>query len=964
MEEASESFHLTAIDDTKPIDLSQLTIKDLDSGEEYLVGVQEPSRSRLNRFLSRFSRDFRSSEQKGNPATLKNHNKTSRLKDLMSWRGKKKEKQELFTHDEETHEETPTFPTELMNNEEEEISPECFNEIDDNDDSSFPMLGVKISYLIRFLSLYHRNGELTGKTSADINEMIIKPLTSSRQCSMCDLLESIDDPDVDIATVYIIHAWNSPFVDVMKALFDHLNVESDAVVDGSSRKEFVIWFDLFSINQHQSPQNRLSSTGNSLTSNWYTNTLKKAIGFFQHSILILDSWKNSIPLTRTWCLWELYCTFQTNAIFKIAMSKSHYEDFRQQIIEHGDGNILQDMFGSIHSQDSEMTQKEEKEVLYEVITSSVGFSSLNEFLFVHLSEWFIHLVNKNVMIAETDNSDNKVNDIVPLSSEVKQIDIPSSLYGWIDFTAEEQYLEFTKDFFPTTKLDLVIPMPLEKPQILNKLPPGIIFLRPIFHEHSVSKGLNLTHDWMTVSREDLNEQDSVVLASYQWAQRPYNKWSLNGKEGIASNSVFNVLKFCWMQGLTVWIDCLSIPLSGHDLATAFSYMGHLYICFPVVSQLLWTTRGWAQYLRRGWIQQETLLSRLIIPKEDKQCCFALRHSDIFGQGDDQNHSFTEILAYHRKGTLGFDDNNEPYILITKLGSVSSDNLNKLLTSSPTDRNYLQGRLSQEYQQAIFEVEENRLTGIFGAFAALFDLSLSMQLLSAMFKNDKTPHYMFDSVAITHTSGIVSSTPIKLCTTAMGATVEFAKGNNREFNSFFQCVIYAYWSASNNAVTVVISRLFFTNESKLECRCTQRLFASTESDSSTFREKIVPLLYSLFNYLPTSDNYSRMKTPDPSCSIEELSTVRDHAEGAFVGPLGSLIECMEDNPVIKENISKDSELMYYQMTGKILSEAMGHEPTGGATHILLDSVTKEPTYMYVDLTSFIVGVNEDLLVTVV
>jgi hypothetical protein len=71
----------------------------------------------------------------------------------------------------------------------------------------FPVLGVKISYLLRFLDLYNQNDALNGLTTTEVCEKIVKPLTLSSESSGCDLLASQQDADVGKANVFISHAW-------------------------------------------------------------------------------------------------------------------------------------------------------------------------------------------------------------------------------------------------------------------------------------------------------------------------------------------------------------------------------------------------------------------------------------------------------------------------------------------------------------------------------------------------------------------------------------------------------------------------------------------------------------------------------------------------------------------------------------------------------------------------------------
>jgi hypothetical protein len=74
-------------------------------------------------------------------------------------------------------------------------------------------------------------------TTTDVCESIVKPLTAASQCSYCDVLGSTSKP----AQVFISHAWKFKFLDVVDALLHHFRDSPDTI----------IWFDLFSNNQHK-----------------------------------------------------------------------------------------------------------------------------------------------------------------------------------------------------------------------------------------------------------------------------------------------------------------------------------------------------------------------------------------------------------------------------------------------------------------------------------------------------------------------------------------------------------------------------------------------------------------------------------------------------------------------------------------------------------------------------------------
>ena len=147
-------------------------------------------------------------------------------------------------------------------------------------------------------------------------EKFVKPATASGQSSYCELLSDRQHAAVGEAKVFISHAWKYEFLDVVDALTFHFKHEADIIV----------WFDLFSNNQHKAVD---------LTFDWWCNTFKSAIQQFGRTVIVLAPWDDPIPLTRGWCLFELYCTADTGSRFEVAMSASHQQRFLDDMAKDG-----------------------------------------------------------------------------------------------------------------------------------------------------------------------------------------------------------------------------------------------------------------------------------------------------------------------------------------------------------------------------------------------------------------------------------------------------------------------------------------------------------------------------------------------------------------------------------------------------------------------------------------------------
>lgn len=232
-----------------------------------------------------------------------------------------------------------------------------------NDDDSFPTVGLKVEFFKEFLEQVGVRHALKDFTTADVCEKYVKPFTQEYKCSYCQVLNAMNHPAVDVASVYVSHAWGSRFLDVMDTLLYHFRDDLNTVV----------WFDLFSMNQHKRTSEALGD-------------FLSAIQFFGRTVMVITAWAEPLPLTRTWCLWEIYCTISTGASFEIALDSSSRHDFIKLILK-GAKQEINRLRMMINVEKSQSKLIEDKERIFEAIRSSIGLGKLNELVFECIREW-------------------------------------------------------------------------------------------------------------------------------------------------------------------------------------------------------------------------------------------------------------------------------------------------------------------------------------------------------------------------------------------------------------------------------------------------------------------------------------------------------------------------------------------------------------------------------------------------
>jgi tetratricopeptide (TPR) repeat protein len=251
---------------------------------------------------------------------------------------------------------------------------------DEKETIPFPKYGIRLSYLIEFIERITGNdrSKLVGKTTDAVSREFVVPLTKEQACSYCELLLFQEHPAVGIATIFISHAWRFQFLDVVDALTGHFA--------RSKEKDPIIWFDLFSNNQNKASD---------LPFEWWCTTFKSAIAQFHHTVMVLAPWDNPVPLTRAWCLYELFCTLDTGSKFEIALSEEQRSLFFETMKLLGE-SALGGLLATIDCEKSTAFKLEDQQRILKAVKTTVGFNTVNSMIFKELRSWVLRVAQDEV----------------------------------------------------------------------------------------------------------------------------------------------------------------------------------------------------------------------------------------------------------------------------------------------------------------------------------------------------------------------------------------------------------------------------------------------------------------------------------------------------------------------------------------------------------------------------------------
>jgi hypothetical protein len=177
------------------------------------------------------------------------------------------------------------------------------------------------------------------------------------------------NPDaLGVPIAFISHSWKYKIKDLLDALINYFG------------RTACIWIDIFCNNQHKAPD---------LSFYWWSCTFRKAISSIGKTVMVFAPWNDPIPLTRGWCIWELYCTIdQEGCAFDVAMTPESESCFVTDM-DADPTKMINRMLATIDCEKIECCKIEDKNQIHDAIKSTIGFSEMNKRIFEVMRNWVI-----------------------------------------------------------------------------------------------------------------------------------------------------------------------------------------------------------------------------------------------------------------------------------------------------------------------------------------------------------------------------------------------------------------------------------------------------------------------------------------------------------------------------------------------------------------------------------------------
>ncbi|EGD76385.1 tetratricopeptide protein [Salpingoeca rosetta] len=216
----------------------------------------------------------------------------------------------------------------------------------------------------------------TEMTTEDACKQLVVPRTRQDNCAYVEQLRKQSPEHVNKATVFVSHAWRYKIADVLNVLLEF--AEEQAREDDGQPVFF--WFDLFMNNQNA------NVTAN-LPQEWWSTTFKESIANIGHVLLVLMPWRDPVPLTRAWCLWEIFCGISNEGTeVTIQLPNSEEQALENAIFD--DYEAVTDTLVRVQAERADAFNPHDKHMIFTAIESwAGGFGAVNQAVKDQLRAW-------------------------------------------------------------------------------------------------------------------------------------------------------------------------------------------------------------------------------------------------------------------------------------------------------------------------------------------------------------------------------------------------------------------------------------------------------------------------------------------------------------------------------------------------------------------------------------------------
>jgi tetratricopeptide (TPR) repeat protein len=245
-------------------------------------------------------------------------------------------------------------------------------------------LGIKYSHIEIVIELLGGRPALSEKSSAEVCERILMPLTAVSGLSLCR--QMCDSGLVDRANLFVSHVWDYKFLDVMDAIAKFVAFEYPGLP--MQETEAVIWFDMFSVSQHQPHNNSFD---------WWKYLTMHVVSEMDNLLMITLPWDKPATLTLPRRIMELLACKISQCHFVISTTEAETERMTTKFLETGVDSYL--MVQSEFDIYNSLVVDKDTDSLVEAVSKLLpdGFAVLDSMVLRAFDGWIVNCLKDKIV---------------------------------------------------------------------------------------------------------------------------------------------------------------------------------------------------------------------------------------------------------------------------------------------------------------------------------------------------------------------------------------------------------------------------------------------------------------------------------------------------------------------------------------------------------------------------------------
>lgn len=218
-------------------------------------------------------------------------------------------------------------------------------------------------------------------STEDVAEYVIKRACMTQQCTF---LELIDKPKKNVSKreyqgTFVSQARRCRFGDLVGALSYFFTLHKEKL------DEQYVWLDIFSANQPKLTAHNVEPAVRKENERQLTEGLHTAIANFERRVMFMDKWDGAAPLTRAWCVWEIFGVAKAKKQLEIALAESEYDRFIVTLKEDYDSIITKT--SAVDVEKAQCFNKADLKAIHKAIHAQSSFRALDNIIKTQLRLW-------------------------------------------------------------------------------------------------------------------------------------------------------------------------------------------------------------------------------------------------------------------------------------------------------------------------------------------------------------------------------------------------------------------------------------------------------------------------------------------------------------------------------------------------------------------------------------------------